>query len=704
MEQIELLYINFLNHPWLGGLEVNFSQEMAFSIIDKKQLIVEKLESRSMFNVAITNLNIIVGKNGVGKTTILNEIYDLLHSSIDENKVVAIRKNKTIYIYYKNRKIQFEHKGANSLFPIYSFKVETDGFYLKVDPNSLKALFKEETKNLIYISEFTDLSLNSSSHKYENNHAFNYSPMVLINSPDSFLDYSNNLKSNLQKTVSNFRLISKIHQIEFLTSNRFKFDFKIPTYVQFHFNSFLSRCESKFKNDKNRKNGNDLNRLVANILQRGNKDTLKQIFDVHIILSLYNLLNISKYLLDEEKARKKNNYSNDISSSMIEEKRYEKLQEYNQGVSKILIDFSLGNNTINELYRECISLINETKIYNFYSSEHDEEIDLEDKLSKIIKSYKNLFHIKNEHSYRATTRLRMNLVEAANFFRNYLELRNFTDFNNEVSICMPDDIVYLYADKVFYFSSGQEQLLRLFTYIHLSVSNIEKVVEGDKKSFIVLLDEPDNALHPEIQKEFIKNLNSFLNQYTECTFHIILTSHSPIITSDLTKNHVVFLQNNGDGIRSLENKQKPNTFAQNIYNLYEESFFIDNGLIGSYADDILSIIYRQLSQPNNNMVIVNKIEKEKNINLGNNEKNKKEEKVQGINIGSTNTYNEEEISFYIKEIGEPILKKKFEDMINTSDMGSLLKKIFEKHDLPFEVREELANLILEDRGNLNDRD
>ncbi|MED3550932.1 AAA family ATPase [Cytobacillus praedii] len=699
MEQVELLYINFLEHPFLQGLELNFSQEIAFKLTDEKQLITEKLESKGMFNNAITNLNIIVGKNGVGKTTILNEIYELLHGSVQKDKIVAIRKEKIVYIYFNNNAVKISIEELDNVFGEYYFKLKRDGFYLEPH-NSLKSLLDPEIKNLIYISEFTDLSINSSTHKYENNHAFNFSPMVLINSPDYFLNFINQTKNNLQKTISNFRLISKIHQIEFLTRNKFKFSFKVPDYIQFHFNGFLFRIEKRY-NAKENKKRNELDQLLLNLLQRGNKNSLRYIFDIHLTLSLFNLLDISRYIFDEEKARKMLYPYKDVNNSIIEEEWSNCLKEYKDGVKSILTGFSLGNLTVIELYKKYISLINKTKITTYYSSEDSEEIDLIDKVKQLITSYQNIISLKNEHSYRASTSLNLPLLEAATFFRNYLVLRNYTDTFNQVSICMPDDIIYLYGERNFYFSSGEEQLLRLFTYIDLSVDYIEKYSEEEEHSFIILLDEPDNAFHPEMQKEFIKDINSFLNQYNSTTFHVILTSHSPIITSDLTKNHVLFLKKEieSHSIRSLDNNKKPYTFAQNIYNLYKESFYIEDGLIGSYAEEVLSGIYRQLSNKKTTDKLINT---NKEINGRMDREGTRD--YEDYNIQDGIMYTVEEISFYIREIGEPILKKKFEEIFNPNKKRDLLKEILEKHDLPSDVKKDLISLILKDEEHMNDRD
>ncbi|MCC2544710.1 ATP-binding protein, partial [Bacillus thuringiensis] len=664
MDQIELLYINFLEHPWLSGLEINFSQEMAFTFNEKNQLIISKLDTLNIFSGAITNLNVIVGKNGVGKTTILNEIYELLHGSVKRERIVVIKKNKCIYVYFKDKEIEFNIQNAKSMFVDYSFKVQKNGFYLNtnIDEHN-KFDYNKEIYNLLYISEFTDMSVNSKSFRNENNHAFNYSPFSLIETPDSFLNYKNSIQNSFKKSISNFRIISKIHQISFLLNNKNIFDFKSPSNIEISFNDFIYQLEERAKSNIYINKGY-LQELIHNLLSR--KRDLKLVFDAHLILSLYNLLDISQYIFDEEKARIQNLNLKNKGSSEINEIRQDAVLRYNTGLKKLLIKFSKGNFDVVNVYTEYENLLRITNIESFYSdfdelsSNQYTSLNLINKLSQVVGPYiEIIFIIKNRGKRNSGLDINVDLIKAGGFLQNYLLLRNHAEFNNEATLCMPSEIKYFSGDKEFYFSSGQEQMIRLFNYIDISTKNVEKINSKEKNSFVILMDEPDNAFHPEMQKDFIKSLSDFLNHYNQCTFHIILTTHSPIITSDLTKNHVVFLEkvDNSTAIRSVKNQEKPNTFAQNIYNLYKESFFINDGLMGSYADEILSKLYKQLGESRKSLdnAMDNNFKKT-------GKKNFKESEIEKLMVDNLNPFSIEEMEFLINEIGEPIIKKKFEDM------------------------------------------
>ncbi|AFU18129.1 hypothetical protein MC28_G396 (plasmid) [Bacillus thuringiensis MC28] len=703
MDQIELLYINFLEHPWLSGLEINFSQEMAFAFNENNQLIITKLDTLNIFSGAIINLNVIVGKNGVGKTTILNEIYELLHGSVKGERIVVIKKNKRIYVYFKGKEIEFNIQNAKSMFVDYSFKVQKKGFYLNtnIDEHN-KFDYNKENYNLLYISEFTDMSVNSKSFKNENNHAFNYSPFALIETPDSFLNYKNSFQNSFKKSISNFRIISKIHQISFLLNNKNIFDFKRPNNIKISFNDFIYQLEERTKSNIYINKGY-LQELIHNLLSR--KSDLKLVFDAHLILSLYNLLNISQYIFDEDKARIQNLNLKDKDSSEINEIRQDVVLRYNTGLKKLLINFSKGISDVGNVYTEYENLLRITNIESLYSdfeeisSNQYSNLDLINKLRQVVEPYiEIILIIKNRGKRNSGFDINIDLIKAGEFLRNYLLLRNHAEFNNEATLCMPSEIKYFSGDKEFYFSSGQEQMIRLFNYIDISTKSVEKINSKEKNSFVVLMDEPDNAFHPEMQKDFIKTLSDFLNQYNQCTFHIILTTHSPIITSDLTKNHVVFLEkvDNSTVIRSVKNQEKPNTFAQNIYNLYKESFFINDGLMGSYADEILSKLYKQLGESR----------KSHDNAMDNNLKNTvkktfKENEIEKLMVDNLNPFSIEEMEFLINEIGEPIIKEKFEDMFYKLNKNSIINKITDDNSLNSEVKRQIISLILQDRGARN---
>ena len=108
-------------------------------------------------------------------------------------------------------------------------------------------------------------------------------------------------------------------------------------------------------------------------------------------------------------------------------------------------------------------------------------------------------------------------------------------------------------------------------------------------------DEPENGLHPEWCRQFLKNyMSSFRNVINFCSkrcedyqkekrMSIFIATHSPFILSDVTNDYVIYLEKDKDGF-AKEVKAKKNTFCGNIGEMLSMNFFMD-ATIGAFASD-----------------------------------------------------------------------------------------------------------------------
>lgn len=104
-----------------------------------------------------------------------------------------------------------------------------------------------------------------------------------------------------------------------------------------------------------------------------------------------------------------------------------------------------------------------------------------------------------------------------------------------------------------------------------------------EKTFIYLMDEPDLSLHPQWQKNYLFELYNLLHKI-DMTYHVVITTHSPFLLSDLPKENVIFLK---------EGKQVDvdmNTFGANIHTLLSHGFFMKDGLMGEFAKEKINNI------------------------------------------------------------------------------------------------------------------
>jgi AAA15 family ATPase/GTPase len=121
-------------------------------------------------------------------------------------------------------------------------------------------------------------------------------------------------------------------------------------------------------------------------------------------------------------------------------------------------------------------------------------------------------------------------------------------------------------------SSGQIAKMNLYSRIYSALS------EDNLESVLLLLDEADIYLHPEWQRKFVFDLSEFfkeLKKHYGKNFNVslVLTTHSPLMISDLMKDDVYILSINQKGVRKIKNADRE-TFGANIHQLYKDEFVI----------------------------------------------------------------------------------------------------------------------------------
>ena len=129
-------------------------------------------------------------------------------------------------------------------------------------------------------------------------------------------------------------------------------------------------------------------------------------------------------------------------------------------------------------------------------------------------------------------------------------------------------------------------------------------IAGDYRysnNYLLLIDEIDLYLHPEWQQEFISVLlNELEKQFPDKKIQLVFSTHSPLLLSDIPKENTVYLRGN-DGKAVVDNRsQHKQTFGRDIYNLLEDSFYIENYSMGKYALDYINSIINILLDESHN--------------------------------------------------------------------------------------------------------
>ena len=214
--------------------------------------------------------------------------------------------------------------------------------------------------------------------------------------------------------------------------------------------------------------------------------------------------------------------------------------------------------------------------------------------------------------------------------------------------------------EYFDLSQGERKLFTEFLMIYDAIKTL------DKQDIFIVLDEPDLTLHPDWQKKYTSELIGLLSNFTEKNFHIIITSHSPFVLSDLPKENVIFLEK---GIQKYPFKDKQ-TFGANIHTLLSDGFFMSDGLMGEFAKGKIEEIKKFYE-------LVKKFEKKEKLKSHLINLNKKQK------VKIKKLYKRKKLRFeHIQSIiGEPFLKTIMKNYLDELDILFYGKKEFLKKEI-----------------------
>lgn len=204
----------------------------------------------------------------------------------------------------------------------------------------------------------------------------------------------------------------------------------------------------------------------------------------------------------------------------------------------------------------------------------------------------------------------------------------------------PNDIQRMFSIEIPFGSDGELVLIDIMSKLTSYVNDNPKI-----KSYILILDEPDQRLHPEWSRNLfnmlVKALSSFKERGNQVEFQILLTTHSAFMLSDfrqedvyLLKSDISYVQENQHKKFSIE-KGSIKTFGSNIYDLFKGSFMLQETK-GQFAIE-------KMEHDLEILVL------DKNKIRGRYTGTEKEKLIQAF----------QKAEYVIQQIGEPILRKNF---------------------------------------------
>jgi len=169
----------------------------------------------------------------------------------------------------------------------------------------------------------------------------------------------------------------------------------------------------------------------------------------------------------------------------------------------------------------------------------------------------------------------------------------------------PDDSDLFDHDLLLYhfthLSAGELQYARVFGLLS-DYLNAPVQEENDPRHYIVLLDEPDANLHPELCRQFLHRLlNVCRTSKRGRTCQLLISTHSPFFLSDVTSANILRLGiNDQTGEGYAESDTQTRYFGANIHDITADGFFLKS-TIGEHARshllDLQKELKRVLSKP-----------------------------------------------------------------------------------------------------------
>ncbi|APH20084.1 AAA family ATPase [Clostridium botulinum] len=659
---MELLYI------WIGNYkdifkkqEFNFGRKEVFKYDKKNKIINITYENNyfdKFFGGNIINITALVGENGSGKSTILDIIKNFFNnpsSLVEYGFVFVFKCNEEYNIYYTKDLV---------------LKVKDNGM-----EKNLNDFFTEHCEIDKYMC-FDEIDLLYKSHKVYFSNVFS-GRIIDKNSEIGITDEKNIPRKN--------DYIHNITTDRLMMVNKYEYNYILFDVNIFESTEIIKQIEFLFSKEYSYIKGKLRNLKEINCLKIEIDDTF---FDIKEDINQLTTCGKNKKITYF-------NYNQILPIQMIKDRFYELMNEeleynktgkrfriqflknlmiyYFNNVSNVDLEFAINNNkrsilnfsnkldvdikswTYTNLYKnienfflEWSKVLKENIIYmkkksfenkdqEFINRYKNKEIEKINNFKKLIKEAEKMESIIKEaeknntedYNYFININVKENKEKIIDFIKVFYKTiiyKRFLRFN------------YIDSNRIdnYELSSGEMAYLTMFSRFYKILNEIKEVSKNEKhkdkiKNILILMDEPELYMHPNWQRLFIQNSIYFFQElFKGYNLQIILTSNTPFLASDLPKENIIFFKNKDGQCKICDNDNLQQTFGSNIHTLLTNSFFMDN-TIGEFANQKIKAVARDLTE-------------------------KSKEDI--LNIDGR----KEEIEYIIKNIGEPVIKRKLQDM------------------------------------------
>lgn len=538
-----------------NNYEIKYNRDKDTLSINKKcesaNNNIENFYSIHKTNGNVDSVNLLIGKNGSGKTSILEVLNSNLILDIEN------RNNDSIILYKSSRNDEdFIIEGNGNRFleikelPIVDKLVKENyqdnkNYIGKI--GVIKFSFREKTMNA------TQREI--SFQRYAQSETIIYKWNIGLGNVSKEGIYNYLIKVNQEKNNDNFEnayftlLIPDLYE-ELKKSKSGEIKEKIKKIENLDF----SKIDSFFKLYNN-KNENNFNFDEIENFDNKNEDNLKDI----IFNNYFNYIYLHIVLEILNKNSKKIYELKKIKDELLE------LLNDKSLFQKCEILFKKYGKLINMSFHWCIPQIYDIieRIASFIENISEKEIDIQNPEGTIKKIRINCKK-KNKK-----------LVELLKEYDSFLIPKSENSL--DISLKNIEDIVKIEEEGL---SDGEKIKLQYF-------STLNGLLRGElkNKEYITLLfDEIEIYLHPEWSRRFLYELIEELGRYEDKKFKLIFATHSPFLIADVLAKDCIYLSKDEEGKIKAEIKEDVKTFGANIIDLFKNTMFLES-TFGKFATE-----------------------------------------------------------------------------------------------------------------------
>ena len=521
---MKLAYIFIAEHKILNNIDIPINGDHVGSYLNGTLILKEKADRVDYYNGL--SCSAIIGKNGVGKSTILNFI-ESSYETTDSSGLIVFFDSSSGKYHICPINFTLNEECINS--PAECI-IEPD-YRLFINRNKIRLV---KSNNLTGVEESSFGSRKKAG--------------SFINDL-SLSQYTSGSKTTLIKRTNRLmRFFSDSRWFDGFERTKIKFNFKFKSSSNAYINSLLNNEKLVSEHAKDIDLIKNFINPKTQFLELGYPDLIYFTLFKNNILSI--LRNISQSTIIEKDNRDsffisiltlfiKSDFNVDSLSDLIQQKGYGFYRKHDVIFSKV-DSFILANryNKIVDVYKNIANVL----MYNrsLY------QIDKEDEIS----SFNTDFIIDLTHLISS---LPSNI--SSNFFYGWSGL-----------------------------STGEFAKLNVFSELYNYI-NDEKI-KGNENHLIVM-DEVDLYLHPDWQRTFFSELLKFLkSEFPQDRIQLILSSHSPIIIGDFLPEDIVSLDINKDGHTKVVESFG---FGTHITDLYLDGMHL-NSTFGEHSQRVISSI------------------------------------------------------------------------------------------------------------------